>query len=88
MAEGTTFVEFILEEAIQSGAMAAFLLMRAGKKAECRAAILAVRNGPLYFLRRVNEEVGWIAPYSQGCFKQFADMTDMSLRYMDQLTYG
>ena len=87
IAESTTFIQFILEEAIQTGGMAAYMLLRAGKKSQAREAIIATRNEALYWLRRVNDEYGHFAPYSRDAFRIFADMSDMNLTYLEQLTF-
>jgi hypothetical protein len=87
VAESVTFVMFILEEAIQSGNLSAWMLLRAGKKTEARECIMETRNWPLYFLNGVIENCGNLAPYSVGAFQCFAHITDKSLRALESLTY-
>jgi len=72
LMETITFIEFIEEEAIQSAALGAFLAIRSKDFNSAWLAINLLENELLPHLEAVNEQIGWIAIYSQGAFRDFA----------------
>ena len=70
--EVITFIQFIEEEAIQSAALGAFLAIRSKDFNSAWLAINLLENELLPHLEAVNENLGWIAIYSQGAFRDFA----------------
>lgn len=78
-----TFIQFIEEEAIQSAALGTFLALRAGTMQGASKGMHRV-DVCCTHLEAINNTLGWIAPYSKGCFSDFAEATRTNLEiYMD-----
>lgn len=80
-----TFIQFIQEEAIQSCQLACFLAFRAKNYKAVSLAMTTTRGTLLYHLQAVNENVGWLAPYSRPAFQDFITATEVTLAVYDQL---
>ncbi|MDD5488950.1 MAG: hypothetical protein PHH49_08360 [Candidatus Omnitrophica bacterium] len=70
--EAITFIQFIEEEAIQSAGLGAFLAIRQKDFHSAYLAINLLEDELLPHLEAVNQQLGWIAIYSQGAFRDFA----------------
>jgi hypothetical protein len=82
-AETTTFIEFILEEALQTASMAVYMLIRAGMKQQAISMIRWTRDNVLYYAKQVNQQVGQWAPYSKDTFRIYFDAADWQLHYLE-----
>jgi len=83
--ECCTFIQFIQEEAIQSCQLGCFLAFRAKNYKAVSMAMTTTRGVLLPHLRLVNEELGWMAPYSRPAFQDFIVATEVVLDVYDQL---
>lgn len=80
-----TFIQFIEEEAIQACMLGAFLALKA-KNYKAANTALQVTNGTLLLhLKLINGSLGWLAPYSKGCFQDYITATETSLAVYQQL---
>ena len=86
--EVVTFIQFIEEEATQSCALGCFLAIRAKSYRGASLGMTMLRGQLLPNLRYLNEYVGWMAPYSQGCFKDFADATELNLEIYEDILFA
>jgi len=86
--EVITFIQFIEEEAIQSASLGVFLAIRA--KSYRGASIgMTLLNGTLIpHLEEINVIVGWMAPYSQGCFADFILATKTNLIIYEEILFA
>jgi len=69
--EIVTFIQFIEEEAIQSAALGVFLAIRGKSYRGASLGITLLEGTLIPHLRDINDVVGWMAPYSKGCFADF-----------------
>lgn len=69
--EIVTFIQFIEEEAIQSAALGVFLAIRGKSTAGAITGISLLEVVLIPHLKEINNTVGWMAPYSKGCFADF-----------------
>lgn len=83
--ESATFVQFIQEEAIQACSLGAYLSLKARNYKAASWAITTLRGELLDHLKLANENIGWLAPYSQGAFSDFITATETNLAIYDQL---
>ncbi len=86
--EIVTFIQFIEEEAIQSAALGVFLAIRAKSYRGASLGITLLRGQLIPHLRDVNEYVGWLAPYSQGCFADFVLATETNLEIYEDILFA
>jgi hypothetical protein len=86
--ETVTFIQFIEEEAIQSAALGAFLAIRSKSYAGAALAIDLLENQLIPNLRAINDYVGWIAPYSKGCFADFITSQETNLEIYKDILYA
>jgi len=85
--EVLTFIQFIEEEAIQSAALGTFLALRAGTNKGAAWGMHRV-DVCCTHLEAINDTLGWIAPYSQGCFSDFAEATRTNLEIYNDILYA
>ncbi|GAH77337.1 unnamed protein product, partial [marine sediment metagenome] len=71
--EIVTFIQFIEEEAIQSAALGVFLAIRGKSYRGASLGITLLRGRLIPHLEDINLAVGWMAPYSVGCFSDFIE---------------
>ncbi|MBA7520691.1 hypothetical protein ES705_12787 [subsurface metagenome] len=86
--EIVTFIQFIEEEAIQSAALGVFLAIRAKSYRGASLGITLLRGQLIPHLRDINEYVGWLAPYSQGCFADFVLATETNLEIYEDILFA
>lgn len=84
MMSAITFIQFIEEEAIQSAALGTFLALRHGSN---RGAALGIAQTRVIcdHLKLINDNLGWAAPYSKGCFQDFLAATLVNLDIYDDI---
>lgn len=80
-----TFIQFIEEEAIQACMLGAFLALKAKNYKACNTALQTSRGTLLLHLKLINDSLGWLAPYSKGCFQDYVLATETALDVYDQL---
>jgi len=83
-----TFIQFIEEEAIQSAALGVFLAIRARSNRGAVLGILLLENELIPHLRLINDSIGWLAPYSKGCFADFALAQETNLEIYKDILYA
>lgn len=86
--EIVTFIQFIEEEAIQSAALGVFLSIRAKSYPAATKGITLLRGTLIPHLKDINENVGWMAPYSQGCFADFILATETNLEIYEDILFA
>jgi len=86
--EIVTFIQFIEEEAIQSASLGVFLAIRGKSYRGASLGITLLRGRLIPHLRDINEYVGWMAPYSQGCFEDFVIATETNLEIYEDLLFA
>jgi hypothetical protein len=86
--EIVTFIQFIEEEAIQSAALGVFLAIRGKSYRGASLGITFIRGQLLPHLRDINDYAGYLAPYSKGCFKDFADATELNLEIYEAILFA
>ena len=86
--EIVTFIQFIEEEAIQSAALGVFLAIRAKSFRGASLGITLLRGRLIPHLKDINEYVGWMAPYSQGCFGDFVIATETNLEIYEDILFA
>ena len=85
--EVVTFIQFIEEEAIQSAGLGTYLALRAGvstgtTKGLYRLDILCTH------LEAMNDQVGWLAPYSKWPFEDFAAATRTNIDIFQDILFA
>ena len=86
--EVITFIQFIEEEAIQSASLGVFLAIR-GKSYRGASLGMTLLQGTLIpHLKDINLSVGWMAPYSQGCFADFILATETNLEIYQEILFA
>jgi len=86
--EAVTFIQFIEEEAIQSASLGVFLAIRGKSKRGAILGMSLLRIQLIPHLKLINEQFGWIAPYSAGCFADFIKAAETNLEIYDDLLYA
>ncbi|GAH56790.1 unnamed protein product [marine sediment metagenome] len=85
--EVVAFIQFIEEEAIQSAALGAFLAIRQRNYKCAWKAIDLLDKELIPHLDQVNREIGWVSPYSFGCFRDFIRASQLNVEiYKDLCT--
>jgi hypothetical protein len=77
--EVVTFIQFIEEEAIQSASLGVFLAIRAKSMKGAVLGIQLLQDELIPHLKAINENIGWMAPYSKGCFADFIKATETNV---------
>ena len=77
--ESVTFVEFILEESIQTNQLALFMAIKQRKYSIARKALDLLENKLIPDLEDTANKAGWLAPYSVGAFKDFVRASKQSI---------
>ncbi|GAI82431.1 unnamed protein product, partial [marine sediment metagenome] len=83
-----TFIQFIEEEAIQSAALGVFLAIRGKSYRGASLGITLLRGTLIPHLKELNTGVGWMAPYSEGCFADFLLATETNLDIYEDILFG
>jgi len=86
--EVVTFIQFIEEEAIQSAALGVFLAIRSKSFRGASLGITLLRGELIPHLKTINETVGWLAPYSKGCFADFVKASETNLEIYDDILFA
>jgi len=86
--ETVTFIQFIEEEAIQSAALGIFLAIRGKSLVGAMKGMTLLRGQLLPNLRYINNNAGWLAPYSKGPFQDFCDATETNLDIYEDLLFA
>lgn len=86
--EIVTFIQFIEEEAIQSCALGCFLAIRAKSYRGASLGITMLRGRLIPNLKDINDYVGWVAPYSKGCFADFIAATELNLVIYEDILFA
>ena len=83
--ETVAFIQFIEEEAIQACMLGAYLGMRNRNYQAVHLSLTTTEDQLLPHLRWINNNLGWLSPYSKGVFSDYADATDTQLAVYKQL---
>jgi hypothetical protein len=86
--EVVTFIQFIEEEAIQSSALGVFLAIRSKSYHGASLGINLLKNELLPHLKAINDTVGWLAPYSKGCFSDFIKAQETNLEIYEDILFA
>lgn len=86
--EVVAFIQFIEEEAIQSAALGAFLAIRQRNTKAAWKAIILLETEIIPHLDRINREIGWASPYSQGCFRDFIVASQLNVEIYKELCFA
>ena len=86
--EIVTFIQFIEEEAIQSASLGVFLAIRAKHYPGATYGMSLLRGQLIPHLKDINEYVGWMAPYSQGCFADFVAASESNLEIYEGILFA
>ena len=86
--EVITFIQFIEEEAIQSASLGVFLAIRGKSYRGASLGITLLRGTLIPHLKDINDVVGWMAPYSQGCFADFILATETNLEIYEDILFA
>ena len=86
--EVITFIQFIEEEAIQSAALGVFLAIRGKSYHGANLGITLLRGQLIPHLKAINETVGWLAPYSKGCFADFVIAQETNLEIYEDILFA
>jgi len=86
--EVITFIQFIEEEAIQSASLGVFLAIRGKSYRGASLGMSLLRGTLIPHLKDINLAVGWMAPYSQGCFADFILATETNLEIYEELLFA
>lgn len=86
--EVITFIQFIEEEAIQSAALGVFLSIRSRSYRGASLGITLLRGELIPHLKAINDTIGWLAPYSKGCFADFIKATETNLAIYDDILFA
>ena len=86
--EIVTFIQFIEEEAIQSASLGLFLSVRAKSYRGSCLAMSLLRGQLIPHLKDINECVGWMAPYSEGCFADFILASETNLEIYEDILFA
>ncbi len=83
--EAVTFVQFILEESIQTNQLAMFMAIKQRKYSIARECLDLLENKLIYDLEETNNKAGWLAPYSSGAFKDFVRASKQSIKVYKEI---
>ena len=83
-----TFVQFIEEEAIQSAGLGVFMAIRGKSYRGASLGITLLRGTLIPHLKDINDYVGWMAPYSKGCFADFIKATETNLEIYEDILFA
>jgi len=86
--EVVTFIQFIEEEAIQSAGLGVFLAIKAKSYKGASLGITLLRGQLIPHLKDINDTVGWMAPYSKGCFHDFILATETNLAIYEDILFA
>jgi len=86
--EIVTFIQFIEEEAIQSASLGVFLAIRAKSNRGAALGMSILRGRLIPNLKDINDYVGWMAPYSKGCFQDFIAATELNLEIYEDILFA
>jgi len=86
--EIVTFIQFIEEEAIQSASLGVFLAIRGKSYRGASLGITLLRGQLIPHLKDINDYVGWMAPYSKGCFADFILATETNLEIYEDILFA
>jgi len=86
--EIVTFIQFIEEEAIQSASLGVFLSIRAKHYPGASYGISLLRGQLIPNLKDINDYVGWMAPYSKGCFEDFIAAAEANLEIYEGILFA
>jgi len=86
--EIVTFIQFIEEEAIQSASLGVFLAIRSKSYRGASLGITLLRGQLIPNLKAINDNVGWMAPYSKGCFADFIIATETNLEIYEDILFA
>jgi len=86
--EIVTFIQFIEEEAIQSSALGVFLAIRSKSHAGAVKGIYLLEFTLIPHLKDINNAVGWMAPYSKGCFSDFIIAQETNLEIYKDILFA
>jgi len=86
--EIVTFIQFIEEEAIQSAALGCFLAIRAKNYRGASLGMSILRSRLIPNLKDINDYVGWMAPYSKGCFSDFIAASELNLVIYEEILFA
>lgn len=85
--EVVTFIQFIMEEAVQTASLGTFIALRAGVSTAVTKGINRM-NVCVTHLEGCNDSLGWIAPYSKWPFEDFVDATRTNIEIYTDLLYA
>ncbi len=86
--EVVTFIQFIEEEAIQSAALGVFLAIRGKSYRGASLGITLLRGRLIPNLKYINDNAGWLAPYSKGPFADFVVATETNLEIYEDILFA
>jgi len=86
--EIVTFIQFIEEEAIQSAGLGVFMAIRGKSYKGASLGITLLRGTLIPHLKDINLALGWIAPYSVGCFADFILATETNLEIYEDILFA
>lgn len=86
--EIVTFIQFIEEEAIQSAGLGVFMAIRAKSYRGASLGMSLLRTQLIPHLKDINEYVGWMAPYSKGCFEDFIMAAETNLEIYEDILFA
>ncbi len=85
--EVVTFIQFIEEEAIQSAGLGTYLALRAGVSTGVTKGIHRM-DVCCTHLEGMNDQVGWLAPYSKWPFQDFAEATRTNIDIFQDILFA
>lgn len=83
--ESVAFMQFIEEEAIQACMLGAYLAMRNRNYGAVKISLETTESTLLPHLELMNEGLGWLSPFSVGCFRDYAIATRTQIDVYKQL---
>jgi len=86
--EIVTFIQFIEEEAIQSASLGVFLSLRNKSYKGASLGMSLLRTQLIPHLKDINDYVGWMAPYSKGCFQDFIKSAEVNLEIYEDILFA
>lgn len=80
-----TFIQFIEEEACQTASLGAFMAIRSRHYAAAKPCLDLIDDELVPHLKSVNETIGHLAPYSQGCFRDYIRSAQENTKVLREL---
>lgn len=80
-----TFIQFIEEEACQTAGLGAFMAIRSRHYSAAKPCLDLLENQLIPHLELINGTIGYLAPYSKGCFADFITATKINAAVMREL---